>query len=489
MTMAPLRILFCTSEAVPFAQTGGLAEMTFSLASALRDRDCDVRLLLPYYRQVRTAGITAVPLAEGIPLEIGIHHYHGHLWQTETAGGMPVYLLEKEEFYDRSHLYGSPRRGDYEDNAQRFIAYCRSVPTLCAHLDWHPQILHLHDWQTALAAAYLHFYWHHDARFAATRSVFTIHNLGYQGIFPGSVFELTRLPPEAFRLDGIEYWGQCNFLKAGLQYAHKLTTVSPTYSREIQQPEFGFGLHEAIRARKDDLVGILNGIDTHRWNPRTDPHLPHHYDADRLDDKLRCKQALLEELNLPKENVKQPLLAMVGRLAQQKGVELLQGIFEELMTLPVTMIILGTGDPATEDWLRRQATLYPNKFRAIMEFDEGLAHRIEAGADIFLMPSRYEPCGLNQLYSLCYGTVPVVHAVGGLEDSVIDMVEDPKHGTGFKFRDYSPAAFFAAIRTALAHFEHPERWKRLQKRGMTQDFSWARSARAYLHVYRQAMAS
>ncbi|PIU32171.1 MAG: glycogen synthase GlgA [Syntrophobacteraceae bacterium CG07_land_8_20_14_0_80_61_8] len=483
-----LPVLFCASEAVPFAQTGGLGDVVTALTDALRGLGCDSRILLPFYRETRDRIQAASPLAENIPLQIGDRTVTGHFWETKTAAGTPVYLLEKDEFFDRSHLYGNPRRGDYEDSPERFTALSRAVHALCTSLDWAPRVLHLHDWQSALGAAYLRFFWRQEKRFAATRCLFTIHNLGYQGLFPAPAFRLTGLPWEAFTMHGLEFWGQCNLLKAGIKYADRLNTVSPKYSLEIQTPEFGFGLDQDLYARRPDLSGILNGIADDVWNPATDPHLKAPFDADHLNGKWLCKLALLKELGFGNAARGRPLLAMVGRLAAQKGLDLLLEILPDLLSRPLSMVILGSGDPALQQQLRSAATAHPEQIKVVIGFDDPLAHRIEAGADFFLMPSRYEPCGLNQMYSLRYGTLPVVHAVGGLDDSVRDLDRDPDQGTGFKFYRYASADFLAAIDAALTLYGNPTARRDLRKRAMRQDFSWQRSARRYLDLYQEMTA-
>ncbi|HOV87287.1 MAG TPA: glycogen synthase, partial [Syntrophobacteraceae bacterium] len=351
-------------------------------------------------------------------------------------------------------------------------------------LNWFPDVFHLHDWQSALVAPYQHVHWRYDPNFSGSSVVFTIHNLAYQGLFPARQFALTRLPSEVFTIQGMEYWGQCNLLKAGLVYGDAITTVSPRYSREIQQPEFGHGLDGVLRDRKDRLLGILNGIDYSQWDPATDPLIPQRYSARDLGGKGECKKDLLSDLGFGQESRERPLLAMIGRLTPQKGFDLLAAVLDEFSALPVSLVVLGAGDPELEDRLRRCADELPGQVRTIFRFDERLAHRIEAGADIFLMPSRYEPCGLNQMYSLRYGTVPVVHATGGLDDSVTDVLRDPEGGTGFKFYEYTPSALMSAVRSALEWYEDRGRWEELQRRGMAQDFSWNRSARQYLEVYR-----
>lgn len=486
--MSKLRILFCASEVTPYAKTGGLADVTGSVPAVLRQLGCDVRIFMPLYRPVRDTVESLTPLAENIPIAVGGREYHVHLWQTLTASGMPVYFLEKDEFFDRPYLYGSPTRGDYEDNAERFITFCRAVYELCLHLNWFPEIFHLHDWQTALIAAFCRLQWCYEPNFAHSGTVFTIHNLAYQGLFPGGLFPLTRLPEAAFSMPGLEFWGQCNFLKAGLVYSDFLTTVSPRYSREIQQAQNGHGLEGVLRERSSRLAGILNGVDYQVWNPASDRHIPARYDTGDLAGKRHCKTRLLSELGFPEEASERPLLGMISRLAAQKGFDLVGAILEQLLELPLSLVILGTGDAAIERKLRDMAVRHPTRLKLLFRFDETMAHRIEAGADLFLMPSHFEPCGLNQLYSLRYGTLPVVHATGGLDDSVVDVLQHPYSGTGFKFYDYQPGPFLYVIRAALEVYRDAERWQEIQQRAMTRDFSWDRSAGDYLRVYREVMA-
>ncbi|GLI35033.1 glycogen synthase GlgA [Desulforhabdus amnigena] len=481
--MKKLKILFCAPEVSPYAKTGGLADVTGALPASLQNLGCDVRIFMPLHRCARDKVQDLKLVVEGTPIPVGIHDYHVQLWESRTSTGIPLYLLEKDEFFDRSYLYGTPNRGDYEDNAERFITFCRSVHSLCSQLSWFPEIFHLHDWQTALIATYHFYHWRYDPNFMHTGTVFTIHNLAYHGLFPGNHFNLTHLPQDVFSPDGMEFWGNCNFLKAGLVYSDFLTTVSPTYSKEIQQPRFGHGLEGVLQLRRDRLAGILNGIDTNLWDPRTDALISKQYDIGDLSGKRICKEQLLSQLGFPKENCGKPLLGMVGRLAIQKGFDILLKSIEAMMDLPISLIILGTGEPEIERQLKLVENLHPEKVKIIFQFDEVLAHQIEAGADIFLMPSRYEPCGLNQMYSLRYGTIPVVHATGGLEDSVVDVLKDSENGTGFKFYEYKSEAFMEALHSALEMFQNALQWTKLQRRAMTQDFSWDRSAQEYLKLY------
>jgi starch synthase len=478
-----MRILFCTSEASPFAKTGGLADVAGSLPEALHKLGCDVRIFMPLYRGVRENLASLEPLGHGATITIGPHDYHVHLWQSRTASGIPVYFLEKDEFFDRSNLYGSPVRGDYEDNAERFIGFSLSVRHVCEAAGWFPSIFHLHDWQTGLVAPYFQMNWRYDPRFARSGTVFTIHNIAYQGIFPAGFFPLLNLPPQVWSFQGIEFYGQCNLLKAGIVYSDFLTTVSPRYAEEITTSDFGFGLEGVLTERKKSLRGILNGIDTDIWDPRTDSYLPENYGPDELAGKNACKRALCELAGFEKTTRRFPLLGMIGRLAAQKGFDLLEQILPELMELPVNLVILGTGDASIEESIRSMEKQFPNRLKLTDRYDEKMAHLIEAGSDIFLMPSRYEPCGLNQMYSLRYGTIPVVHSTGGLDNSVLDVLLHPGSGTGFKFYKYEPEAFLEKIKFALALFENSPKWEEIQKRAMAQDFSWSMSAKNYLAVY------
>ncbi len=487
--MRNLRVLFCVSEVAPYAKTGGLADVAQALPVALWHLGCDVRLFMPLYRCARDSIKTFSILPAPPTISVGVHDYHVGLLETRSTSGLHLYLLEKEEFYDRSDLYGTPDFGDYEDNPERFITFSLAIRSLCMGLNWFPSILHLHDWQTGLAAAYHHFYWRHEPDFANSRTVFTIHNLAYQGVFPGKYFHLTNLPWEAFSLQGVEFWGNCNFLKAGLVYSDHLTTVSPCYGKEIQDSEHGCGLHGVLQERKDRLSGILNGIDQAVWNPGTDSCIAANYNSSRLEGKRRCKDALLAEFGFSKDRSELPLLGMISRMAVQKGFGLFLDIVDELVNLPLMLVILGAGDAEIGRMVQTVAARYPNNIRICNEFNEHLAHRIEAGADMFLMPSVYEPCGLNQMYSLRYGTIPIVHATGGLNDSVVDVQLEPHSGTGFKFYHYNADGLLDTIKAALSFFKDKGEWTALQRRGMAQDFSWKRSAEQYLELYERALSS
>jgi starch synthase len=337
-----MRVLFCASEAAPFAKTGGLADVAGSLPESLHTLGCDVRIFMPFYRSVRENTTVLHPVAQDIVISIGAHDFHVHLWEGRTESGVPVYFLEKDELYDRSYLYGSPTRGDYEDNAERFIAFSRAVRQLCEAIGWYPSIFHLHDWQTGLVAPYFQLNWRYHPQFGRSGTVFTIHNIAYQGIFPARLFSLTNLPSSTWSLQGIEFWGQFSFLKAGLVYSDFITTVSPRYAVEITTKKLGCGLEGLLRERKDSLRGILNGIDVNAWDPQTDFYLPANYSGDDLAGKKVCKEALCKRVGLAKNIRGLPLLGMIGRLAAQKGFDLLAKILPDLMKLPVNLVVLGT---------------------------------------------------------------------------------------------------------------------------------------------------
>ncbi|MDR7555582.1 MAG: glycogen synthase GlgA [Armatimonadota bacterium] len=469
-----MAVLFCVAEAVPFAKAGGLADVAGALPAALRRLGHDVRVVLPCYRGVPRDGLTAIRTVHitlaGQTLEVTLLAGRG-------KDDVPFFFVDAPVLYDRPGIYGEEGR-DYPDNLLRFAVLCRAALAIVREI-WRPDLVHCHDWHTALLPAYL--------RWEGPRlpTLFTVHNLAHQGIFPIGEFPLTGLPPEAFTPDGVEFFGQVNVVKAGLVWADLLSTVSETYAREIQTPEYGMGLEGLLRARRADLFGVLNGVDYTQWDPATDPYLVAPYSADDLSGKARCKAALQREVGLA-DAPEVPLAAVIARLVPQKGIDLLLDALPALVRAGMQLVVLGTGDPAFEEALRRAERRWPASVRARIGFDEGLAHRIEAGADIFLMPSRFEPSGLNQLYSLRYGTVPVVRRTGGLADSVVDLTPQTLQegrATGFVFDAYTVDAFLAAVGRALAAYRDPGLWRWLQQTGMRLDFSWDRAAERYVALY------
>jgi starch synthase len=485
-----MKILFVASEAVPFAKTGGLADVAGAVPRCLAALGHDVALALPYYRSTRERfGSEAGKAVDRLEVDLDGSPTRGSLLRTTAPDSdVPVYLVDQPEFFDREGLYGTSE-GDHEDNARRFIFFSKAVLQAAKKLDWRPNIYHCNDWQTALLPAELKFGLSSDSFYRDSRTVLTIHNLAYQGVFDAGAFDLTGLDrAEHFHMGEFEFWDQLNLLKGGLVHADVLTTVSRRYALEIQSTEYGCGLDGVLRQRADRLVGILNGIDYGVWNPATDTHIAANYSPDNLAGKAVCKRALQALSGLPAADV--PLLGLVSRLADQKGLDLIAEIIERLLSLDVQFVLLGTGDPKYHELFEGIEGSHPDKFRAHLTFDNALAHQIEAGSDMFLMPSRYEPCGLNQLYSLKYGAVPIVRKTGGLADTIANCTPTTLgkgSANGFSFASVSPRGLLAAIRRALALYANRPVWRRLMLTGMRQDWSWERSARAYVDVYRAAL--
>jgi starch synthase len=464
-----------SSEAAPFAKTGGLADVVGSLPAALRAFGDEVAVVIPRYGSIDLKDARRV--WDNLAVHFGPDAYPVSIYRAPAEH--PVYLVDCPPLFDRMGFYGESGT-DYPDNHIRFAVFCRAALSVARFL-FRTDIFHCHDWQTGLVPAYLRTTFARDPTFLGCRTLFTIHNLGYQGLFPKTVLEEVALDPAVYRPDGMEFFGQVSYLKAGLEFADAVSTVSPTYAREIQTPEFGFGMDARLRARAHVLSGILNGVDYADWSPQTDAHIAARYGPEDLSGKAACKRQLLEEFGLPPEAMERPLLGTVSRFTRQKGADILAEIAAQIVAEDVYLVALGTGDPEYEDFFRLMQQEHPGRIAARIGFDNALAHRIEAGADIFLMPSHYEPCGLNQIYSLHYGTVPVVRATGGLDDTI-------EEGTGFKFAEYSGQAFLEAVRAAVRVFADREAWRRMMLRGMAKDFSWKTSAAAYSELYRRLLA-
>jgi starch synthase len=479
-----LRVLMVASEAVPFAKTGGLADVVGALPFALKNLGVDVRVLMPYYAAVRQGKLPTLAVARELEVSLGTRLDMAFDLMAPESEEYPFYFVQRDEFFDRSQLYGTPR-GDYFDNLERFAFFSAAAAPVCRALDFKPHIIHCHDWQSALATVYLRQRWGGDEHLAGARAVFTIHNLAYQGLFAKERFPLLGLDWSLFNMEGLEFYDQINLLKGGIVFADAITTVSPRYSQEIQTPEFGYGLEGILTARAAALSGILNGVDYHDWSPEQDQLIPAKFSRDDLSGKAVNKAALMEAFNLDKKLDKAPILAIISRLADQKGFDLVAAALPQLMTRDLMVVILGTGEEKYHRWLAAEAPKYPGKLGVKIAFDNRLAHLMEAGADMFLMPSRYEPCGLNQIYSMKYGTVPIVRATGGLADTVAPVGHPTIPGTGFLFTDYTPEAFMKAIYTALAAFEDQDLWRRIMLNAMAKDYSWNTSARAYLELYQR----
>jgi starch synthase len=481
--MSPVSVLMVGSEALPFSKTGGLADVLGALPLALGRLGHHVTLVTPKYRHTEAHGVTStlqVPLPGGGGTTV---------IEQPLAEGVRVVLIDRPELYDRDSIYGMG--GDYPDSPRRFGFLCRAALEYASQSSETFDVLHGHDWQAGLAPVYLRTRYAGHPRIGAMASIFTIHNLAYQGSFVPDWITQLDLPADVLGLGAMEFWGQISFLKGGINYSRLVTTVSPTYAREIQTGEYGAGFEGILAARADDLFGVLNGIDTDRWSPSRDPYLPEPYDENSLEKKLVSRRELLETLGVPAspDILQRPLVGIVSRLVDQKGFDLVAEIADLLPDLGFGFAVLGTGDPLYEKMWLQLGALHPDHFAVKIGFDERVAHLIEAAADMFLMPSRFEPCGLNQMYSMRYGTVPVVRATGGLDDTVTDYNPQAGTGTGFKFRDYTAAALLEALERARATFGKPSIWRQLQLAGMRQDFSWDRSAREYVKLYERALGA
>jgi starch synthase len=470
-----IKVLMVASEAAPFAKTGGLADVVGSLPAALRAFGCEVAVLIPRYRSIDLSAARRV--YDSLPVWLGGTVHETSLYQIDAAG-VAYYFLEAPSLYGRDGYYGDAK-GDYPDNAVRFAVLSRAALAVARRV-FRPRILHCHDWQTGLIPVYLRTVFAYDPTFIGMKTLFTIHNLGYQGLFPPTVLPQIGLDRRVFNIDGFEFFGKVSFIKGGINFSDALSTVSPRYAAEIQTEEYGFGLDGALRARASALYGILNGVDYSHWNPETDPYLAARYSADDLRGKRVCKQDLVKQFGLPAAAMDRPLLGVVSRLTSQKGTELILEIAAELAAGDLYLVVLGSGDPDYEAGLREAAAANPEHIAVRIGYDEALAHKIEAGADMFLMPSQYEPSGLNQMYSLRYGTVPVVRSTGGLDDTIGD-------GTGFKFEDYSAAALLEAIRAAAIVFQDRTGWEIMMRRGMLKDYSWRVSASEYAALYQRLL--
>ena len=479
-----MKILLASSEVVPFAKTGGLADVAGALPKALRKLGVDVRVIMPKYKGVEEKGPPLTDTGYRISCPVSQRTVQAEIVESHYDG-ITVYLVDNDEYYYRDNLY-STQDGDYIDNAERFVFFSKSILEAVRATGFVPDVIHCNDWQTALVPVFVNTLYRQDPLFARIPTLLTIHNLGYQGLFWHLDWHLLNMGWEYFTPTFLEFYGKINFLKGGVVFSDLLNTVSERYSKEIQTPEFGSGLDGVLRTRRQDLYGIVNGIDYDEWNPEGDRYIPANYGPGRLAGKAACKAALQEACGRPVDQAK-PLVSSISRLSDQKGFDLVAEGFERLLALGVQYVLLGTGERKYHELFDDLAEKHPDSFSAKIAYDNSLAHLIEAGSDMFLMPSRYEPCGLNQLISLKYGTVPIVTATGGLDNTIEDWTPETQKGTGFKMKEVSKLELLANLKRALEAYNQPKLWDKLVKNGMKKDFSWKASAREYLDLYKSLL--
>jgi len=479
-----MRVLLTSSEVHPFSKTGGMADMVGALGKALARAGHEARIVTPLYRGIREQFPNIQRVDWWFDLPLGGNRVQAELYSLEVEDHLTVYFVHHPGFFDRAGIYFE-NNISYADNAERFVFFSKCVAHLARYLPWQVEIVHVHDWPTAFVPALILNQKNNEGWGTAPGTCLTIHNLAYQGIFPPSKFGLTNLPPEFFSIEGAEFYGQMNCLKAGIAYADVLTTVSPRYAREITTEEYGCVLDGFLRKRQNRLFGILNGVDYDEWNPVHDPYLARPYSASRFAGKVVNKIALQMEFGLPPSK-SIPMFGTISRLAEQKGVDIQLGALEEMLSADIQFVLLGSGNPDYERGYHALARRFPKKAAVRIGYDERVAHHIEAGCDFFLMPSRFEPSGLNQMYSLRYGTIPIVRATGGLDDSVTDFAEDAARANGIKFREYSTRALAKAIRKALALYGQPTLLRRCRQNAMKMNFSWDATVGKYLKAYETA---
>ena len=479
-----MKIVFVASECVPYSKTGGLADVVGALPKALASLGYEVEIFTPRYKVTKPGPV--VPGAESLTVPLSGGFKFASIQVASEISGVRTYLIDCPELFDRDGLYMSDGK-DYPDNAERFAAFSMAALEFAKRSSNPPAVFHCHDWQSALLPVYLRSLYAADPFYKTTSVLFTIHNIGYQGLFPPEIMEQISISKDLFRIEGLEYYGKVNLLKGGIVFSDYISTVSQKYAQEIQTDEFGHGLEGVLRSRTDRLIGILNGVDYEDWNPATDRLIPANYSPENMRGKEICKKSLLEKLGVHSPDVARPVIGIVSRFVKQKGFDLIAQIADELVREDIYVVALGTGEPEYEELFRSLAERYPGKFLVKISYDNALAHQIEAGADMFLMPSRYEPCGLNQIYSMKYGTVPVVRATGGLDDTVQPF--DGEKGTGFRFRQYSAVALLACLQRAIATYRDKSAWSKLQQNCMKEDFSWTQSAKKYASLYEKLYAA
>ena len=476
-----MKVAILASEVVPFAKTGGLADVAGALPKFLGRQGAEVKVFLPLYRETRKKDFPLLPAGRDLKLDWPGGGERFSVFEFKDKA-VTFYFIEKDGFFDRDGLYGTSQ-GDYPDNGERFAFFSRAALETLIWINFRPDIIHGHDWQAAIALAFLKHLYGQDPFFAYTRSLFTVHNLAYQGLFEKDVLGRIGLPDYLFNMEDLEFYGRVNYLKAGLLYSTAISTVSRRYSQEIQTPEFGHRLDGLLRKRREVLFGILNGVDYSDWNPATDKFIVRPFDPTYIDGKKACRADLVRAFSLEPINEESPVIGMVSRLAGQKGFDILCQALDGLFELGVALVILGTGEEVFQKALLEAREKYPRSLGLRIAFDEGLSHKIYAGSDMFLIPSRYEPCGLTQMYSLRYGTVPVVRATGGLDDTIQEYNPADQTGNGFRFDAYSASALVSAVKNAVGVFRQKERWRALIKKAMACDYSWDQSAREYIRLY------
>ncbi|MBC7925075.1 MAG: glycogen synthase GlgA [Bryobacteraceae bacterium] len=470
-----MKILMVASEGAPYAKTGGLADVIGALPASLASKGHEVAVVMPLYRSAERMVAHADRVFDRMPIRLNPARTYLASFRRLKDRGVQIFFVDVPELYDRPELYGEAGQ-DYPDNPVRFAVLCRAALGVIRSL-FRPDLVHCHDWQSGLVGAYMRHTFRHDPTYTGIATLMTIHNLGYQGQFGRAVLGEVGLDRELFVPSRLEFWGGVNFLKAGIVYADGVSTVSRGYAKEIQTPEYGFGLDGLLRSRAAQVTGIVNGVDYLEWSPETDPFIAAQYSAADLTGKVECKRDLLRTFGLSQDDLKRPVIGIVSRFASQKGFDLIEQIASQLLQGDVALTVLGTGEPHYESVMRSLAEQFPDKVAVRVQFSNELAHKVEAGADIFLMPSRYEPCGLNQIYSLRYGTVPVVRATGGLDDTIDENV-------GFKFSGYTGSALMEALESALETYKNKELWSTLMKNGMLRDHSWGVAADQYVQIYK-----
>lgn len=485
----PLRILIAASEMAPFYKTGGLADVTGALPKVFSHFGAETIVILPYYKKAILEPFQTTSYLSSLKIPNPVSSPIGQVVQMTGMHSHKIFLIENDAYYNHTGLYGTAT-GDYADNLERFTFFSSAIIEFIRHTNWNPHIIHCHDWQTGLIPAYINSTYAKDPQINRIGTLFTIHNLSYQGIFSNDLYSLTNLPWEDYLPEKIEYYGDFSLIKAGIVYADKLSTVSKQYSIEIQSPDFGEGLDGAIRMKKNNLYGILNGIDYDTWNPETDTAIAKPYTLQTYHNKFATKTALQQRCGLRvTKDQRTPIIGMVTRLADQKGLDLITSQFDTIMREHVQLVILGTGDEKYHELLHSMSKKYKDKLSVQLSFDEQFARLIYAGADIFLMPSRFEPCGLGQLIAMKYGTIPVVHHVGGLADTVQPYNPLQRTGNGFIFSEYSSRALMDSLKNALDLFQDSHKWLQIMSNAMTADYSWYQSGSKYMQIFKEIAQS